>query len=87
MNENVMQQIAEDIIKNVGRIENIKTCGPCTTRVRFTLRDESKANLDGLKNIPNTMGFVRTFGQYQVIVGLKVNVEIAKIITDQMAAK
>lgn len=87
MDENVMQQIAADIIKYAGGLDNIKTCGPCTTRVRFTLNDESKADINGLRSIPNTMGFVRTFGQYQVIVGLKVNVEIAKIITDKMAAK
>jgi len=84
MDENVKQQIAEDIISLAGGIDNFKTCGPCATRVRFTLHDEKKADFDAMKKIPNTIGCVRTFGQYQVIVGVGVNKEIADLIKQQM---
>ena len=84
MDESVKQQIAEDIIRLAGGIDNIKTCGPCATRVRFTLHDEKLADFDELKKIPNTLGCVRMLGQYQVVIGVGVNKEIADVIKEQM---
>ena len=87
MDENVKKQIAEEVVRLAGGIDNFKSCGTCATRVRFTLVDEKKANLDALKKIPNTYGCVRTFGQYQVIVGVGDNKDIADIIKQQMETK
>ncbi|MDZ7543419.1 PTS beta-glucoside transporter subunit IIABC, partial [Clostridium perfringens] len=45
------EQLAKDIIKNVGGKENIKSLTHCITRLRFQLDDESKANDAVLKNM------------------------------------
>ena len=36
--------LAQDIVKNVGGKENINNVFHCITRLRFNLKDESKAN-------------------------------------------
>jgi PTS system beta-glucosides-specific IIC component len=41
--------LARIIIQNVGGKENIKSLTHCVTRLRFVLKDESKANTDILK--------------------------------------
>lgn len=43
--------LAEDIVKNVGGKENVLGLVHCITRLRFTLKDESLANDDVLKNM------------------------------------
>lgn len=87
MDESVKKQIADDIVKCAGGLDNFTFCGPCTTRVRFMTKDESKVDMGKLKKIPNTMGCVNLFGQYQVIVGYGVNAEIAEIINKMISEK
>ena len=45
------EQLAKDIIANVGGKENISSLTHCVTRLRFKLKDESKANDNVLKNM------------------------------------
>ena len=45
------EQLAKDIIANVGGKENVSSVVHCITRLRFKLRDESKANTEILKNM------------------------------------
>ena len=45
------EQLANDIIKHVGGKENILSLVHCITRLRFQLKDESKADDDILKNM------------------------------------
>lgn len=42
--------LAKIIVQNVGGRENISSLSHCVTRLRFKLKDESKANTDVLKN-------------------------------------
>ncbi|MPM60932.1 PTS system beta-glucoside-specific EIIBCA component [bioreactor metagenome] len=44
-------QLAKDIVKNVGGKENINSLTHCITRLRFKLKDESKANDEVLKKM------------------------------------
>ncbi|MDI9518618.1 MAG: PTS transporter subunit EIIB, partial [Bacillota bacterium] len=44
------EKLASDIIKNVGGKENINSVFHCVTRLRFSLKDESKANDDFFKD-------------------------------------
>lgn len=60
---------ANEIIKNVGNKENIAKLIHCSTRLRFTLVNYDKANLDALKKIDGVLGAVIASGQCQVIVG------------------
>ncbi|MEY9139645.1 PTS cellobiose/arbutin/salicin transporter subunit IIBC [Mammaliicoccus lentus] len=67
------QSIAEAILKNIGGSDNVKNLTHCMTRLRFVLKDESKANDEGIKNIDGVMGLRKQGGQYQVIVGNNVS--------------
>lgn len=61
--------LAKDIIKNVGGKENINGLTHCVTRLRFKLKDESKANDDVLKNMQGIVTVMKSGGQYQVVIG------------------
>lgn len=63
------EQLAKDIIKNVGGKENVNSLTHCITRLRFKLKDESKANTDILKNMDGVVTVVQSGGQYQVVIG------------------
>ena len=63
------EQLAKDIIKNVGGKENVNSLTHCVTRLRFKLKDESKANTDVLKNMDGVVTVVKSGGQYQVVIG------------------
>ena len=43
-------ELAEEILKHVGGKENVNSLKHCVTRLRFDLKDESKADDDYLKN-------------------------------------
>ncbi|MDT8715970.1 PTS glucose transporter subunit IIA [Clostridium sp. 19966] len=63
------EKLAKDIIKNVGGKENVNSLTHCVTRLRFKLKDESKANTDVLKNMDGVVTVVKSGGQYQVVIG------------------
>ena len=63
------EQLAKDIIKNVGGKENVESLRHCVTRLRFQLKDEGKANTDVLKNMDGVVTVMQTAGQYQVVIG------------------
>ena len=63
------QNMANKILKNVGGSGNVKNLTHCMTRLRFVLKDESKANDEEIKQIDGVMGLRKQGGQYQVIVG------------------
>jgi len=63
------EKLAKDIIKNVGGKENVNSLTHCVTRLRFKLKDESKANTEVLKNMDGVVTVVQSGGQYQVVIG------------------
>ncbi|MFI3622634.1 beta-glucoside-specific PTS transporter subunit IIABC [Vagococcus fluvialis] len=65
------KETALEIIKNIGGKENIVHLEHCSTRLRFTLKDDSKADSNKLENIKGVMG-VRKTAQCQVIIGNEV---------------
>lgn len=65
------KETASEIIKNIGGKENIVHLEHCSTRLRFTLKDDSKADSKKLENIKGVMG-VRKTAQCQVIIGNEV---------------
>ena len=67
------QKLAEGILKNIGGSGNVKNLTHCMTRLRFVLKDESKANDEEIKNLDGVMGLRKQGGQYQVIVGNNVS--------------
>ena len=76
------KELAQDIIKNVGGKENIRSLTHCITRLRFQLVDESKANDDVLKAMSGVVTVMKSGGQYQVVIGpavADVYAEVCKI--------
>ena len=57
------------IIQNVGGKDNIISITHCVTRLRFKLKDESKANTDILKETDGIVTVVQSGGQYMVVIG------------------
>lgn len=62
-------KLANDIIANVGGSDNIKVLSHCMTRLRFSLKDISKASKENLENLNGVLGVVYAGGQYMVILG------------------
>lgn len=63
------EQLAKDIIANVGGKENVFNVVHCITRLRFKLKDEGKANTEVLKNMDDVVTVMKSGGQYQVVIG------------------
>lgn len=63
------EALAKDIIKNVGGKENVNSLTHCITRLRFKLKDESKANTEALKARDGIVTVIQSGGQYQVVIG------------------
>lgn len=61
--------LARIIIQNVGGKDNIISITHCVTRLRFTLKDESKANTDILKETDGIVTVIQSGGQYMVVIG------------------
>ncbi|GAA1765078.1 PTS beta-glucoside transporter subunit IIBCA [Pseudarthrobacter sulfonivorans] len=65
------QENAKAILEHVGGAGNVSKLQHCSTRLRFALADDSKADEAALKAIPGVIGVVKG-PQTQVIVGSKV---------------
>ncbi len=62
-------QLAQDIVTQVGGKENVRTLTHCVTRLRFQLKDEGLANDEVLKNMDGVVTVMKSAGQYQVVIG------------------
>ncbi|MGK0552039.1 beta-glucoside-specific PTS transporter subunit IIABC [Enterococcus faecalis] len=65
----VYQKLVQEILKGVGGKENINGLTHCITRLRFNLKDETKADTEGLKKTRGVVTVVQSGGQYQVVIG------------------
>lgn len=63
------EELANKIVKEVGGKENVNSLTNCITRLRFKLKDESKANTEKLKNMDGVVTVMQAGGQYQVVIG------------------
>lgn len=66
------KKIASDILDHVGGDDNVNDMVHCFTRLRFTLKDSKKADTDYIKQIESVISVVESGGQYQVVLGNKV---------------
>lgn len=63
------EELVNFIIKNIGGKENVVSLTHCVTRLRFQLKDESKANDEVLKTNDGIITVMHTAGQYQIVIG------------------
>lgn len=75
------REIAAAVLEKVGGKENITFLVHCATRLRFNLKDESKADIEGIKSIKGIWGVNKQNGQLQVIVGETVS-DVYKEVCD-----
>ena len=65
--------LARSILDNIGGLDNIESVAHCFTRVRFKLVDEGRADTAAIEALPGVLKVIRANGQYQVVVGDKVD--------------
>ncbi len=75
------EQLASDIITNVGGPENVASLIHCATRLRFQLKDETKADKDAIKSLKGVATVIEAGGQFQVVIGTDVG-DVYEKITD-----
>ncbi|MCI5722763.1 MAG: PTS transporter subunit EIIC [Erysipelotrichaceae bacterium] len=63
------KKLAEEIVNNIGGAENVTHLEHCSTRLRFSIKDQSKVKMDDLKKVSGVMGVVKTGTQTQVVIG------------------
>jgi len=74
--------IAKNVVHLIGGEKNISHMEHCSTRLRFSLRDNSKVQLEALKKVPGVMSVI-TGVQLQVVIGnevVEVYQEVEKIV-------
>ena len=92
------EQIASEILNEIGGKENVTFVAHCMTRLRFNLKDQSKVNQENIKKIEGVLGCQFSSGQFQVIIGQTVehvykevcelgHFEMNKVIDDEPKVK
>src|SRR5699024_4744485 len=77
------ENLAKQIVQEVGGKENINSVIHCVTRLRFKLKDQTLANTETIKNLDGEMPVIVSGGQYQVVIGDQVSnvyAELTKLI-------
>lgn len=64
-------ETARLILEKVGGAGNIRNMEHCSTRLRLTIRDDSRVDVDGLKAVDGVLGVVQK-AQTQIIIGNEV---------------
>lgn len=79
------KDLAQQVLQLVGGEGNISTLTHCATRLRFVLKDDSKAELKKLDSLEGVLKAQNAGGQVQVVVGAKVDAiygEIQKLVPE-----
>ena len=63
------KDLAATIIDNIGGKENVNQVVHCATRLRFRLKDDSKAKTEILKKTSGILSVINAGGQYQIVIG------------------
>lgn len=77
------QQLGNDIIQNIGGIDNIKQLTHCATRLRFEFYDINKVNTKKIESLNGVISVVEKGGQYQIVIGNEVQ-SVFRAIQSQM---
>ena len=72
------QTTAKELLRLVGGKENVISAARCRTRLRLVLKDEKKADVEGILNTELVKGQFATGGQFQIIIGSGIVDEVYK---------
>lgn len=81
------KEITDLIMTYVGGEDNVNGLYHCATRLRFTLNDKSKFDIDKLEKMPEVLGAVKSGDESQVIIGANVGVYYQEIIKNYNIAE
>ncbi|MED4036200.1 beta-glucoside-specific PTS transporter subunit IIABC [Niallia taxi] len=76
------QKLAKDIVEHIGGQENISDLYHCATRLRFTLKNDNKANRNAIENLDGVITVTESGGMFQVVIGNNV-ASVQDAIMDQ----
>lgn len=63
------KELSKRVIELVGGESNVNSVFHCATRLRFKLKDNTKADKQTLENTPEVITVVESSGQFQVVIG------------------
>lgn len=66
-------ELAAKVVEGVGGKNNIVSLAHCATRLRFRLKDDSKASVEALNKTKGVVTTIQKGGQTQVVIGNTVN--------------
>lgn len=66
-------ELAKEILEYAGGSENVTQLNNCATRLRMNFKDESKIDLNKIRQINGVLGAAKKSGQYQIIIGTDVS--------------
>lgn len=66
-------EFAKSVLSATGGIENVGGVNHCATRLRLTVNDVEKADLEALKKVAGVLGVVNRGQEVQLVVGTDVN--------------
>ena len=84
------KELASQIVDYIGGPENVDTHTHCMTRLRFTLKYDSKAQTEALKALKGVQGVIEKGGMYQVVIGTDVEQlynEVAPLLGNEKATE
>ncbi|MEK3686506.1 beta-glucoside-specific PTS transporter subunit IIABC [Paenibacillus sp. FSL R10-2736] len=76
------KDLSKQIITLVGGEGNVNSVFHCATRLRFKLKDSSKANKAALETTPGVITVVENSGQFQVVIGNNVSQVFEQIMKE-----
>lgn len=78
MSKSTDEELAKQILKLVGGKNNVSEIVSCMTRLRLTIKDDSKVNVDALKKLDGVLGVVQS-ETLQVVLGPGKVTKVAQI--------
>lgn len=66
------ESLAKEILEKVGGVGNVDQLTHCMTRLRFTLKDNAKADAETVKALEGVINVIEKGGQFQVVIGTHV---------------
>ena len=79
-------KIAHEVLEAVGGKENVNSATNCMTRLRLTVADQSKVDMDAIKKINGVLGAQWSGAQLQVIIGQSVPKVLAEFCKESGVA-
>lgn len=79
-------ELGREIYANIGGPNNVKSMYHCMTRLRIKIRDNSKVDIQGLKDIDGVLGVVNA-DTLEIVLGSGVNAKVAQDMVSQVGMK